>query len=198
MPKLPIPRGKAHLLTCALFHAEEQKHREKSTMPHWKVTVNGKEYDVANDNRQLLLNGNAVELNIAHIRSSEFHVIRDNKTYTVEIIEQIPGEKKLTIKVNGNEYVVAVKDKLDLLLQQMGMSRQAAQSVGSIKAPMPGKVLRVDVQEGQQLKKGDAILILEAMKMENAIKSPGEGKVKKILVKQGDAVEKGAVLVDVE
>lgn len=167
-------------------------------MPHWKVTVNGKEYDVANDNRQLLLNGNAVELNIAHIRSSEFHVIRDNKTYTVEIIEQIPGEKKLTIKVNGNEYVVAVKDKLDLLLQQMGMSRQAAQSVGSIKAPMPGKVLRVDVQEGQQLKKGDAILILEAMKMENAIKSPGEGKVKKILVKQGDAVEKGAVLVDVE
>ena len=61
---------------------------------------------------------------------------------------------------------------------------------------MPGKVLRVDVQEGQELKKSDSVLILEAMKMENAIKSPGNGVVKKILVKQGDAVEKGMVMVE--
>ena len=167
-------------------------------MPHWKVTVNGKEYDVANDNGKLSLGGSAVELDVASIRANEFHVIRDNKTYTVEIIEQIPAEKKLIIKVNGNEYAVSVKDKLDLLLQQMGMTKQASQSVGNIKAPMPGKVLRIDAQEGQQLKKGDAVLILEAMKMENAIKSPGDGKVKKILVKQGDAVEKGTVMVEME
>lgn len=167
-------------------------------MQHWKVTVNGKEYDVANDNGKLSLNGNALKLDVARIRSNEFHVIRENKSYTVEIIEQIPGGKKLTIKVNGNDYAVSVKDKLDLLLQQMGMTKQASQSVGNIKAPMPGKVLRVDAQEGQQLKKGDAVLILEAMKMENAIKSPGEGRVKKILVRQGDAVEKGTVMVEME
>lgn len=167
-------------------------------MPLWKATVNGKEYAIENDNGKFTLNENAVEVDIAHIRAKTFHIIRENKTYNVEVVEQLPGEKKLTIKVNGNEYVVELKDKFDLLLQQMGMTKQASLSVGNIKAPMPGKVLRVDAQEGQQLKKGDSVLILEAMKMENAIKSPGDGKVKKILVKQGDAVEKGTVMIEME
>lgn len=167
-------------------------------MPHWKVTVNGKEYDIENNNGTFTLNGKVIELDIARIRAGEFHVLRENKSFNVEVTDHSPVEKKLTIKVNGNEYAVTVKDKLDLLLQQMGMTKQPALSVGNIKSPMPGKVLRVDVQEGQQLKKGDAVLILEAMKMENAIKSPGEGIVKKILVKQGDAVEKGTVMVEVE
>lgn len=167
-------------------------------MALWKVTVNGKEYDIEKQDGKFLLNGKPLELDIARIRSKEFHVLRDNKSYNVEVVEQQTGEKKLTIKVNGNEYAVELKDKFDLLLQQMGMTKQASNSVGNIKAPMPGKVLRVDAKEGVEIKKGDAVLILEAMKMENAIKSPGDGKVKKILVKQGDAVEKGMVMVEME
>jgi len=192
----------AYLLTCGLFlfHAETQRRRENFIliMQLWKVIINGKEYAIENDNGKFTLNGKAVELDIARIRANEFHVLHENKSFNVEVVDQSPAEKKLTIKVNGNEYAVTVKDKLDLLLQQMGMTKQAALTVGNIKAPMPGKVLRVDVQEGQQLKKGDAVLILEAMKMENTIKSPCDGTVKKILVKQGDAVEKGTVLVEME
>ena len=63
---------------------------------------------------------------------------------------------------------------------------------------MPGLVLSVEARIGQEVKKGDAVLILEAMKMENVIKSPGEGVIKKILVKQGQAVEKGLVLVELD
>ncbi|MNR65826.1 2-oxoglutarate carboxylase large subunit [compost metagenome] len=64
-----------------------------------------------------------------------------------------------------------------------------------IKAPMPGLVLNVMVQEGQEVGKGDNLLVLEAMKMENIIKSPDSGIVKKILITKGDKVEKNEVLI---
>jgi biotin carboxyl carrier protein len=63
---------------------------------------------------------------------------------------------------------------------------------------MPGMVLSVSVAEGQQVQKGDPLLVLEAMKMENVIKSPGEGTVKSIAVKAGAAVEKNALLIRFE
>jgi biotin carboxyl carrier protein len=63
---------------------------------------------------------------------------------------------------------------------------------------MPGLVLNVLVQAGQEVAKGDALLILEAMKMENVIKASGDGKVKSVKVKQGEAVDKGLLLVEME
>jgi biotin carboxyl carrier protein len=70
-----------------------------------------------------------------------------------------------------------------------------ASKVNEIKAPMPGLVLDVRVSEGEAVKKGDAIIVLEAMKMENIIKSPTDGIIKKISVKKGVAVEKNQVLI---
>src|SRR5688500_8052609 len=107
-----------------------------TTMALWKAIVNGKEYDIEKEAGKFRLNGSPVELDIARVRANEFHVIRDDKTYNIEISEQLPGEKKVTIKVNGNEYVVELRNKLDLLLHQMGMTKKASQAVGNIKAPM--------------------------------------------------------------
>ena len=63
---------------------------------------------------------------------------------------------------------------------------------------MPGLVLEVAAEIGQEVKKGDPLLILEAMKMENVIKSMGEGKVKAIHIKQGEALEKGQLMIEME
>ncbi len=68
--------------------------------------------------------------------------------------------------------------------------------VNEVKAPMPGLVLDIRVSEGDEVKKGDPILVLEAMKMENIIKSPTDGVIKKINVKKGLAVEKNQVLIN--
>ena len=105
-------------------------------------------------------------------------------------------EKTFTISVNGNKYQLAVKDKFDELLHSLGLDAMASKKVNEIKAPMPGLVLEVKVNEGDTVKKGDAILVLEAMKMENNIKSPTDGIVKKIHVKKGMAVEKNQVLIN--
>jgi biotin carboxyl carrier protein len=91
---------------------------------------------------------------------------------------------------------VQLKDRFDQLLEQMGMSGAASAKINDIKAPMPGLIVGVSVQPGDVVKKGDAVLILEAMKMENLIKSPGEGTIRAIRVAKGDRVEKNQVLIE--
>jgi biotin carboxyl carrier protein len=75
------------------------------------------------------------------------------------------------------------------------MSNASAQKVNDLKAPMPGLILQIAVNEGDIVKKGDTLLILEAMKMENVLKAQGDGIIKKIAVNKGDRVEKNHLLI---
>jgi biotin carboxyl carrier protein len=97
--------------------------------------------------------------------------------------------------VNGSIYTVTAKDQYDILLDQLGLSSLNSAKVSDLKAPMPGLVLKLFVTEGSEVKKGDNLFILEAMKMENIIKSPADVKVKTVKIKPGDKVEKGQVLL---
>lgn len=124
-----------------------------------------------------------------------FHVLRENKSYEVEIVKADPAAKTVTVKVNGRNYPLEIKDKYDELLHSLGMDKIGSVKVNELKAPMPGLVLDIIVSEGQTIKKGDPVVVLEAMKMENILKSPADVTVKKIAVKKGTAVEKNQVLI---
>jgi biotin carboxyl carrier protein len=76
--------------------------------------------------------------------------------------------------------------------------RKAATGPAKVNAPMPGKVVRVVAARGQEVRAGECLAVMEAMKMENEIRSPRDGRIKEILVKEGQAVESGALLVLVE
>ena len=106
--------------------------------------------------------------------------------------------KTFTIETGGETYEVSIKDELDQQLEQMGFGVASGKQVKEIKAPMPGLVLEVSVTEGQAVKEGDRILILEAMKMENSILIHTDATIKKVAVTAGQAVEKGQVLVVLE
>ena len=129
------------------------------------------------------------------LRENQYHILNENKSYNVELIELIEETKTMKVRVNAKEYIVEIKDRFDDLLRDMGLDKGSALKVNEIKAPMPGLVLNIHVQEGDEVKKGDSILVLEAMKMENNIKSPVDGKIKKIHVSKGIAVEKAQILV---
>ena len=105
------------------------------------------------------------------------------------------AEKTAEIKVNNNIYTVSAKDQYDVLLDKLGLSSLNSAKVSEVKAPMPGLVLKVMVAEGDEVKKGDNLFVLEAMKMENIIKSPADVVVKTVKLKPGDKVEKGQVLL---
>jgi len=87
---------------------------------------------------------------------------------------------------------------LDLLIKQMGFSLGKSKTVNEIKAPMPGLILDIAVEVGQEVHEDDSLLVLEAMKMENNITSPRDGVIKSINIKKGDAVDKGALLIEFE
>lgn len=76
--------------------------------------------------------------------------------------------------------------------------KKAGAHAGGLKSPMPGKIFKVLKEAGSEVKKGEAILILEAMKMEHSIRSDKDGKVSKIFYKVGDLVQGGVILAEVE
>lgn len=163
-----------------------------------KVKVNNKsEHSIVFENpTKGTLDGKSFEWDVIEVKNGSFHVIKDFKSYTVEVIKADAAEKSFLVSVNGNKYQLNVKDKFDELLKSLGFDDLNAKKVNEIKAPMPGLVLDVRVAVGDAVKKGDPILVLEAMKMENIIKSPTDGTVSKINVKKGIAVEKNQVLIN--
>lgn len=158
-------------------------------------TANDKTWQVDIQKDTILLNGTPFNWDIQPIGPHTYHIIKDNKSYTAELVEADYQAKTFTFKINGIKQTVTAKDRFDLLLDQLGMSDANTQKVNDVKAPMPGLILDIKVQAGQEVKKGDPILILEAMKMENILKSPGDGVVKEIKVEVRQNVEKNQVLI---
>ena len=140
----------------------------------------------------------ALELDVAAVGDGVFHVLKEHKAYRAEVVEANYVAKSIQMKINGNLYRVSIGDRYDQLVGSMGLSKVAAVKINEIKAPMPGLVLEISVAVGDVVQKGEKVLILEAMKMENVIKAVGDGVVKGVRVLKGAAVVKGEVLIDLE
>ncbi|MCU0431982.1 MAG: biotin/lipoyl-binding protein [Bacteroidia bacterium] len=167
--------------------------------PEYTVTVNGKEphkvvLDAAGASTGTL-NGEPFAFDLIKDAAGRMHVLHKGRSHNVEILRSDKAAKTLTLLINGRSYDIQVADKFDLLLKSLGMDKASSAKVNELKAPMPGLVLDVVVSEGQEIKKGDALVVLEAMKMENILKAPADATVKKIAVKKGTAVEKNQVLI---
>ena len=162
----------------------------------YKATINNElEINLDIVKGETTLNGNPINWDIVRISENRFHVIENYKSYEVELIKKDEATKSYEIKVNGSIYKVDLKDKADLLLNKLGLSFLASDAAKEIKAPMPGLILNIMVEVGKEVKKGEPLLILEAMKMENVIKSPVEGVIKSIKVEKGKSVEKNQILI---
>ena len=140
----------------------------------------------------------AAELDIIADGDGVFHILKNQKSYKAEIQSVDYLTKTFTFKINGSIHTAKINDMYDQLIDQLGMKVGVAQKVGDIKAPMPGLVIEVAVEVGQTVAKGDKVLILEAMKMENVIKAAGDGIVKAIHTTKGQPVEKGQLLIEME
>lgn len=126
----------------------------------------------------------------------QFHILKDHRSYHAEIMELDLAAKRCVVKVNGKIHEVAIADAYDRLVKDMGLSTIVQHKINAIHAPMPGLVFEIAVQPGDEVHKGDPLIILEAMKMENVLKSPGDGVIKTICVEKGAPVEKGQLLIE--
>lgn len=142
-----------------------------------------------------LLNGVPFHIEVLNSGTRLLTVRYKNRSYPV-IAEHFDAEERtITIRLRGKKITIPVKDTYDLLLDKLGISDLNKKKTAELKSPMPGLVIRLAVNEGDLVKKGDNLVILEAMKMENVLKSPADGLVKSIHCQIGQAVEKNQVLL---
>jgi biotin carboxyl carrier protein len=163
----------------------------------YKATIQNRTFEISGKKNEVI-DGLSQNIDILEYKKGKFHIILDKRSYSAEVLSVDSETKTCEIKVGNSILTVSVRDKYDELLKDMGIDEVAGKRVNDIKAPMPGMVLQVMVQNGQPIKKGDAIVVLEAMKMENILKSPSDGTIKNILVVTGDKVEKNQVMVNFE
>ena len=162
------------------------------------ATINQKTFDIQQVKAELMLNGEPFNWDLLEVQEGKFHILYNNRSFNAQVLESNEAEKSFLIQINKGQYWVSVKDRFDLLLEQLGMGNATATKVNNIKAPMPGLIIDIKIAIGDTVAKGDTVMILEAMKMENVLKSPGDGKVKTIKVSLRDNVEKNQVLVEFE
>ena len=154
-----------------------------------KVTVNeSREYEFKSSDLE--------KLNLLKRSESKFHVIKKCKSFDVELEKADFNKREYVINVNSNSYTVKISNDIDQLIKEMGFTVGSFFKANSVKAPMPGIILSVTVEENQEVKEGETLLILEAMKMENAITAPKDGVIKSIFAKNGETVEKGELLIE--
>ena len=141
------------------------------------------------------INGEVRDYELAPTGERSFQVIRPDGSDVVHIEDINAAEKTVQLRINGKKATVAISTELDRLLKEMGLEDAIGGRISEGKAPMPGLIHSIKVEVGQEVEKGDVLLILEAMKMENVIKSPDGGTISGIPIEPGQSVEKNQLLI---
>ncbi|NJO89188.1 MAG: acetyl-CoA carboxylase biotin carboxyl carrier protein subunit [Chloroflexia bacterium] len=152
-----------------------------------------------NETFEILLNKEQVErFDVVNHNGSNYHILHDSKAFKAELLNKNFFENEYAITINSNLYKVKLSNGLDHLFDKMGFSNKSGKQTNEIKAPIPGVVIDVTIKEGDSIKEGAPLLVLEAMKMENIISSHKDAVVKKIHIEKGNTVEKGKLLIELE
>jgi biotin carboxyl carrier protein len=161
----------------------------------FSVILQGTTYSVEKNADETLVNQQTLTWDLKWMGDRKIHLIQGARSVEAELLNLDVDAKTMQIRLGHKTTTLVLKDRFDLLLEQMGMNATGTGSLKEIKAPMPGLILDLKVAPGDQVQKGDVLLILEAMKMENSIKSPGDGVVKEVKVSLKQSVEKNQVLI---
>jgi biotin carboxyl carrier protein len=173
------------------------KSKKKPDPDYIAVTPAGKKFVIRNPfSEELRINGHKQDIKIFEDEEGFTFIEYKNKKYLAEITDK--NQNKYTVLLNGLSYTFTIESPISYRRRKYLEKYKQASKTEIISAPMPGKVIELLVEENSLVKEGEAILILEAMKMQNEIIAVVAGKVRKINVKAGDSVSKDEVLMEIE
>ena len=168
-----------------------------------KITINvdDREYNciIPNGDDEIIINDKPRQIKILKkISSTVYSVSVDNRLFIVDL--QQKENDIMQVYADGFMFDVEVTNESKRLIKKYLKESGAGQAIGyaQIKAPMPGLVIKMQVAEGDIVQKGDKVLIIEAMKMENAVSAPIAGTVKTVNTSEGKSVEKDELLIEIE
>ncbi len=159
-------------------------------------TVNGIEYQIEIlDERHIIVNGRKINVDFNSVSGQPvYSLLVDGKSFEGFVY---PGETEWEVLLMGRQYPVTVEDEREKRLRAAAGGSVSETGEYHLKAPMPGMVIYIPVTEGQEIEKGQVLLILESMKMQNELKAPRAGIVGRIRVKPGESVEQRQTLLSV-
>ncbi len=143
----------------------------------------------------ILVDGQKKDIHLVKLSENMYQLIFDGKTYIGEV--NLKGDD-FTVRFKEELLEIELLDEKNLLIERLGIKSMAKKTSGQIKSPMPGLVVELNVQVGDEVKKDQGLLVLEAMKMQNEIKSPLDGKIKAIAINVNEPVEKNQLLLTIE
>ena len=149
-------------------------------------------------NEVTILEGNhTFKPDILAINSQHYHVVENGHSYNIRFVFE---GSDVFAYINGELVIFKLEDARTLARRKSATAKAGAAIEGRVdlKAMMPGKIVSIKVKKGDEVKTGQGVIVVEAMKMENEMRSSHEVRVKEICVKQGDSVESGAILIKFE
>ncbi len=160
------------------------------------TTVGDKEFNVeVLDKGRISINGKIMKIDFESISGQPvYSLIIDGKSYEAVVD---PADESWQVLLLGKQYPVRVEDAREKRLKAAAGGTASGSGDFQLKAPMPGLVVAIPVEENQEVEKGQVLLVLESMKMQNELRSPRPGKVQRIKVKPGESVEQKQILLTV-
>lgn len=161
------------------------------------ATVNDKEFLIEIvDEHHLAVNGRSLQVDFDSIHGQPvFSLLLDGRSFEGFVYS---GEEQLEVLLMGRQFPVRVEDEREKRLRAAAGGSVSEASEFHLKSPMPGMVVSIPVEEGQAVEKGQVLVILESMKMQNELKAPRAGTVHRIRVRAGESVEQKQTLLSVQ
>jgi biotin carboxyl carrier protein len=161
------------------------------------ATIGEREYVVEIiDEKHIRVGDRTLDVNFESVSGQPvFSLIVDGKSYESYVYQ---GDENWQVLLRGHLYPVSVEDEREKRLRAASSGAVAEGGEFQLKAPMPGMVVAVPVEEGQAVEKGHVLVVLESMKMQNELKAPRAGTVGRIRVKAGESVEQKQTLLSLQ
>jgi len=160
------------------------------------VSAKNNKYKIKNPfSEELKINYKKQDIKIFDDENGFTYIEYKNKKYLAEIVEK--NQNRYIVLINGVSYTFTIETPISYKRKKYLDKQKSNKKIEVVEAPMPGKIIDILVEPGAEVKSGEAILILEAMKMQNEITSPIDGIVGKVLVKPEDVVNKDDILIEI-
>jgi biotin carboxyl carrier protein len=166
-------------------------------MSDYIVTINSKKKDIKLSGNSLIsVDNKEYHQELFHLSGETYLLKLDNKIY--EISADRLDHERFSVSIDGKTFETQVRTSLQEKAAKLLELKNATTHKLVAKAPMPGMILKIKKEPGDEVVQGESVIILEAMKMENDLRAPVSGFIKSINVKEGMAVEKGFILFTIE
>ena len=141
------------------------------------------------------VNGVPVDIEFVKCATNSFKMRMNGVEKDAHLVKLDKENKLVIVRIEGKKFAVQIKEPVDLMLDTLGINSKSTKKVNNLKAPMPGLVIKILAEQGKHYKAGDALMILEAMKMENVFKAAADVTIKAIEITERQTVEKGQILM---